>query len=167
MRLCRLTFGAHDALGAQILRLRRLFLRRLQRSRSTSTRRWNALSSTRWESMRLCRLTLLSPDSPRANFHLAPSAAGFSHRLRRSRSTSMRASEWIDNPRPLFRFRAQTGSHRIPPDVIQLHRELLAALVIPQTVIEISLLPDDAIGSRMKTFPISDDFAHRFIARER
>src|SRR6266496_1527202 len=115
MRLCRLTFGAHDALGAQILRLRRLFLRRLQRSRSTSTR----------------------------------------------------ASEWIDNPRPLFRFRAQTGSHRILPDIIQLHRELLAALVSPQTVIEISLLPDDAIGSRMKTFPISDDFAHRFIARER
>src|SRR6266498_691451 len=57
MRLCRLTFGAHDALGAQILRLRRLFLRRLQRSRSTSTR----------------------------------------------------ASEWIDNPRPLFRFVREIG----------------------------------------------------------
>src|SRR6266567_7692950 len=113
MRLCRLTFGAHDALGAQILRLRRLF----------------------------------------------------EHRLRRSRSTSMH--EWIDNPRPLFRFRAQTGSHGILPDVIQLHRELLATLVSPQTMIEISLLPDNAIHSRMKTFPISDDFAHRFIARER
>src|SRR6266480_4020798 len=109
--------------------------------------------------MRLCRLTLLFPDSPRTNFHFAPLVAGFSHRLRRSRSTSMH--EWIDNPRPLFRFRAQTGSHGILPDVIHLHRELLATLVSPQTMIEISLLPDNAIHSRMKTFPISDDFAHR------
>ena len=84
----------------------------------------------------------------------------------RSRSTSMRACEWIDNPRPVFRLRAQTSNHWILPDVIQPHRKLLVALVSPQTVIEISLLPDDAIDSRMKTLPISDDFAHRLIARE-
>ena len=28
-------------------------------------------------------------------------------------------------------------------------------------------LPQDSIPARMKTLPISDDFAHRFIARER
>ena len=34
-------------------------------------------------------------------------------------------------------------------------------------MIEISFLPHHAMRSRMKAFPVSNDFAHRFVARER
>ena len=114
---------------------------------------WNALSSPRWQMNAVCRLIF------------APAAISFGIVLKTSRSTLMHG--WIDDPRPVFRVRAQTSSHWILSDVIHLHRKLLAALVSPQTVIEISFLPDDVIHSRMKTLPISDDFAHQFIPRER
>jgi len=42
---------------------------------------------------------------------------------------------------------------------------LFAAVIVSQPVLKISFLPDDVIGSRMQTFPISDEFADRLIAR--
>jgi hypothetical protein len=71
--------------------------------------------------MRLCRLnlnraTLRGPTSRRS----CAFGGWFWHRLRRSRSTSTFTYEWIDHPPPVFRFRAQTGSHRILPNVIHL-----------------------------------------------
>jgi hypothetical protein len=48
------------------------------------------------------------------------------------------------------------------PDIIHLGGKLCAALVSSQPMIEISFLPPDSAFARMKTLPISDDFAHGF-----
>ena len=71
-----------------------------------SARGWNALSSTRWQMNAVCRLIF------------APAAISFGIVLKTSRSTLMHG--WIDDPRPVFRLRAQTSSHWILPNVIHL-----------------------------------------------
>ncbi len=73
---------------------------------------------------------------------------------------SMLAREWINHPTPVSRSRAQAGDYRILPDVIQLCCKLSGAFVSTQPMIEIPFLPNDVIDSVMKTFPVSDDFAH-------
>src|SRR6266480_6457717 len=86
--------------------------------------------------------------------------------LRTSRSTLL-AREWINDPRPVFRSRAQTGDYRILADVIKLCCKLSSAFVRSQPMIEISFLPDDVIESPVEPFPVSDDFAHWFATRKR
>ena len=73
---------------------------------------------------------------------------------------SMLAREWINDPRPVFRSRAQTGDYRILADVIELCCKLSSAFVRSQPMIEISFLPNDVIDSPVEPFPVSDDFAH-------
>ena len=72
----------------------------------------------------------------------------------------MIAREWINDPGPVFRPRAQAGDYRILPDVIQLCCKLSAAFVSTQPMIELPILPNDVIDPRMKTFPVSDHLAH-------
>jgi len=87
--------------------------------------------------------------------------------LRGADPSSMLAREWINDPRPVFRSRAQTGDYRILADVIKLCCKLSSAFVRSQPMIEISFLPDDVIESPVEPFPVSDDFAHWFGTRKR
>ena len=80
--------------------------------------------------------------------------------LRGADPSSMLAREWINDPRPVFRSRAQTGDYRILADVIELCCKLSSAFVRSQPMIEISFLPNDVIDSPVESFPVSDDFAH-------
>jgi hypothetical protein len=81
--------------------------------------------------VRLCRLNLTSSNALRnaqkilriRRLVLASSSAASAEataRQGRSRSTSPFTYESIDHPPPVFRFRAQTGSHRILPNIIHL-----------------------------------------------
>src|SRR6266516_408264 len=87
--------------------------------------------------------------------------------LRGADPSSMLAREWINDPRPVFRSRAQTGDYRILADVTKLCCKLSSAFVRSQPMIEISFLPDDLIDSAVEPFPVSDDFAHWFGTRKR
>src|SRR5207245_5072709 len=80
--------------------------------------------------------------------------------VRKADPTSMLAREWINDPRPVFRSRAQTGDYRILADVIELCCKLSSAFVRSQPMIEISFLPNDVIDSPVESFSVSDDFAH-------
>ena len=80
--------------------------------------------------------------------------------LRAADPPSMLAREWINDPRPVFRSRAQTSDYRILADVIELYCKLSSAFVRSQPMIEISFLPNDVIDSPVEPFPVSDDFAH-------
>jgi hypothetical protein len=96
------------------------------------------------------------------------SAAGLSAPLVKSKSSSLGEADppsvlvrkWINGPGPVFGSRAQAGDYRILPDVIEFCCKLSAAFVGTQPMIEIPFLPNDVIDAVMKTFPISDDFAH-------
>src|SRR5438046_8853339 len=87
--------------------------------------------------------------------------------VKKADPTSMLAREWINDPRPVFRSRAQTGDYRILADVTKLCCKLSSAFVRSQPMIEISFLPDDVIESPVEPFPVSYDFAHSFATRKR
>ena len=69
----------------------------------------------------------------------------------------------IDNPRPIFWSATQTRRYGILADVIDFRRPLFASVVVAQTMIKETFLPNDAIPALMKVFPIANHAAHRFI----
>src|SRR5438067_8185051 len=73
----------------------------------------------------------------------------------------------LDPPRPVLSFRAQTSHDRILPNVIDLGRELFAALIVSQSMVEIPLLPDDSVPVRLEMLPSANGSAHGFIPLER
>ena len=95
---------------------------------------------------------------------LPPDICAFSDKpdivFREAVPPSMLEREWINHPGPVFRSRARAGDYRILPDVIEFCCKLSAAFVSTHPMIKIPFLPNDVIDSVMKTFPVSDDFAH-------
>src|SRR5437899_11065109 len=87
--------------------------------------------------------------------------------VRKADPTSMLAREWINDPRPVFRSRAQTGDYRILADVIEHCCKFSSAFVRSQPMIEISFLPNDVIDSTMESLPASYDVPDLFATPQR
>src|SRR6185437_9019155 len=73
----------------------------------------------------------------------------------------------LDPPWPVFCRRAETGHDWVLPDIIDLGRELFATFVVTKPVIEITLLPQNAVVVSVIMFPVAYHAAHRFISLER
>jgi len=73
----------------------------------------------------------------------------------------------IDDPSPVFSFRAQTCSNGISPDIIHFQRELFTALIVAQSMIKVAVLPNDIVLPGVKALPIPNGLAHCFARRER
>ena len=79
-----------------------------------------------------------------------------STRLRRHFSIERGA---LDPPWPIFGAHTQASCHWILADVINFRRELLAALIVAQSVVEVTFLPRDAVLDGLIVFPIANHAA--------